>query len=330
MAQLAQTNGRNAMNAIVTAELRGSLERDGVPGGDLWQLPTSPKRFPDGAHYRVEIPSTEGPDCLRAVLQEADELGVTVHRVSQGSGCLMLSDRELDEMIALAADARVEVSLFARPCAAWSPSAMARTPAGSAIGAMCWGQDQIVHALQDIARAARHGARSVLIADIGLLSAFNSVRHSGVLPRDMQAKVSVALPVANASAAAVVVSLGGNTINVPTDLSLPQLAAIRAAVDVPLDIYIEAPDSLGGFVRTYELPEIVRICSPVYIKFGLRNAPDLYPTGQHLGDLPVRLSRERVRRARLNIDRLSEAAPEAVTSAPGAAGAALVRDRAPV
>ena len=94
---------------------RRFLESIGLPGGDLHDLPTSEKRFPDGAHYRVEIPSTEGPGCLEAVLVEAERLGVRVHRVSQGSGVFLLADDELDEIARRAADARIEVSLFARP-----------------------------------------------------------------------------------------------------------------------------------------------------------------------------------------------------------------------
>jgi hypothetical protein len=58
----------------------------GYPGGDLYDLPTSAKRFPDGAQYRVELPSVEGPRALEATLEEIDKYGLTVHRVSQGSG----------------------------------------------------------------------------------------------------------------------------------------------------------------------------------------------------------------------------------------------------
>ncbi len=116
----------------------------GLPQGDLHPLPDSTKRFPDGAQYRVEIPSTEGPECLRAVLEEASRLSVRVHRVSQGSGVFMLTDDELDEMASMAADAQVEVSLFARPNAGWDTSAMARAPAGGVIAASARGQDQVV------------------------------------------------------------------------------------------------------------------------------------------------------------------------------------------
>ncbi len=306
------------------------LESIGLPGGDLHSLPDSPKRFPDGAQYRVEIPSTEGPRCLEAVLEEAVRLGVTVHRVSQGSGVFMLTDAELDELARLATDARVEVSLFARPCAAWDASAGARAPAGGAFAASSRGQDQLVQGLADIRRAAAHGFRSVLIADIGLLAAFDAMRDAGELPSEMQAKISVMLPVSNASSARVLVGLGANTLNLPTDLSLAQIAAIRAAVDVPLDIYVESPDALGGFVRLYELPEIVRVAAPVYVKFGLRNAPDIYPSGTHLDAVAVSLSRERVRRAQLGLELLERHFPEASTSVLGAPGISLVQRRMPV
>src|SRR5947208_3716062 len=111
-------------------ETRAFLESVGLPRGDLHELPDSPKRFPDGAQYRVEIPSVEGPRCLEAVLEEADRLGVRVHRVSQGSGVFLHTDEELDELARLAAAASVEVSLFTRPNAGWGTSAMARSPVG--------------------------------------------------------------------------------------------------------------------------------------------------------------------------------------------------------
>ena len=295
----------------------------GLPPGDLPELPESSERFPDGAQYRIEIPSTEGPRCLEAVIGEAARLEVSVHRVSQGSGVFMLTDDELDEMAQLAADAPMEVSLFARPNAAWDTSAMARAPAGGAVAPASRGQEQVVYALEDVRRAAAHGFRSVLIADLGLLAVFDAMRNAGELPRDMQAKISVMLPVSNPSTARVLVDLGADTLNLPTDLSLAQIAAIRAAVSVPLDIYVEAPDNLGGFVRLHELPEIVRVAAPVYVKFGLRNAPDVYPAGTHLDAVTVALSRERVRRARLGSELLERTYPEATMSALGAAGLAL-------
>ena len=302
---------------------RSFLESIGLPPGDLTALPDSPKRFPDGASFRIEIPSTEGPRSLEAVLDEAERRDVPVQRVSQGSGSFLLTDDELDEMARLAAEARVEVSLFAQPTAAWGPSAAARTEGGAAVGGANHGQEGLVHALEDIRRSAAHGIRSVLITDVGLLAAFQAMREAGELPHDMQAKMSVAFPTANPSTARVLAGLGANTLNVASDLSLAQIAAIRAAVDVPIDFYIESPDNLGGFVRLYELPELIRVAAPVYVKFGLRNAPNLYPSGTHLEATAIALSRERVRRAQLGMEMLRRAGSPAETSARGAAGLAV-------
>jgi hypothetical protein len=302
----------------------------GLPPGDLHSLPDSTKRFPDGAQYRIEIPSTEGPECLRAVIEEASRLSVRVHRVSQGSGVFLLTDAELADMAAMAADAQIEVSLFARPNAGWDTSAMSRAPAGGVLAASARGLDQVVACLDDARRAAVHGFRSVLVADLGVLAVFDAMRKAGALPVEMQAKVSVMLPVANPATAQVIERMGANTLNLPTDLTLPQIAAIRAAVDVPLDIYVESPDNLGGFIRMHEIPEIVRVAAPVYLKFGLRNAPDLYPSGSHLESTAVALSRERVRRAKLGLDLLMRSGAPARMSEIGAAGLAVPLKRSAV
>ncbi len=303
--------------------VRDALADMGLPRGDLHELPDSAKRFPDGAQYRVEIPSTEGPRCLEAVLEQAERLDVRVHRISQGSGVFLLTDGELDEIAHLGASAAVEVSLFARPNAGWDTSATARAPAGIGAAAAVRGTEQLVAVLEDARRAAAHGIRSVLLADVGALSAFAALRQAGELPADMQAKLSVMLPIANPATAKLLERLGASTLNVTPDLSLAQIAAIRAAVALPLDVYVEVPDNLGGFVRLHEIPELIRVAAPVYVKFGLRNAPDIYPSGTHLEATAVALSRERVRRARLGLDLLARSGYEPATSELGAQGLAL-------
>jgi len=303
---------------------RALISALGLPGGDLHDLPDSRLRFPDGAHYRVEIPSTEGPRPLRAVLDEAARLSVPVVRVSQGSGVFMHTDEELDEIVSLAREAGVEVSLFARPNAGWGPSAMARAPVGPLIAPVAHGMEQVVAVIDDVRRAAAHGIRSVLLQDIGVLSVFGALRRSGDLPSDMQAKVSVMLPVANPAAARVIAGLGADTINLPTDLTLAEISAIRAAVDVPLDVYIECPDNLGGIVRYHEIPELIRVAAPIYLKFGLRGTVDPYPAGSHVAEALDAYARERVRRARLGLDLLARAGGEAFrTSVAAASGLAV-------
>jgi hypothetical protein len=295
----------------------------GLPPGDLYDLPSSSKRFPDGAQYRVEIPSTEGPNALAALLEEAEKRGVIVHRISQGSGVMLLTDAEITEMARLGAAAQIEVSLFVGPRAAWEIGAQVLTPAGRNLGARHRGMDQVVYAIEDIKRACSLGIRSVLVADTGLLWVVREMKLAGELPANLVCKISVQMGAANPASIRLQEQLGAGTYNVPTDLDLPKLAAIRAAVDIPLDIYVEVPDNFGGFVRHYEIGEIVRLMAPVYVKFGLRNAPDIYPCGTHIESTAIALSRERVRRAEIGMDHLRRIYPEAVTSARGAPGLAI-------
>ena len=161
-------------------------------------------------------------------------------------------------------------------------------------------------------RGVALGIRSFLVADLGVLQTLGDMRRTGELPPSLVLKTSVLLPCANSATAATLEALGATTINVSTDLSAAELGELRAACAAPLDVYVEVPDDQGGFVRFYDVPEIVRAAAPVYVKLGLRNAPNIYPSGLHLEDLAVKLGRERVRRAELVLRLLEERAPELV------------------
>jgi hypothetical protein len=295
-------------------ELLSSL---GLPARDLSDLPDSEKRFPDGAQYRVEIPSVEGPRVLEAVLDEGQRRGVQLHRVSQGSGIMLLTDAEIREMCEMAREAGLELSLFVGPRAAWETGATAISGAGKVLGAQHRGQEQLAYALEDVLRGVSLGLRGVLVADAGLLWVLRDLKRQGELPEDLIVKVSVQLSAANAAAVRAMEDLGADTYNVPTDLSLAQLAAIRATTSLPLDVYVEVPDDFGGFVRHYEIPDLVRVASPVFVKFGLRNAPNIYPSGTHLEATAVALGRERVRRAEIGLSMLERYYPEAETTGDG-------------
>ncbi len=283
-------------------ETRKQLAAHGWPSGDPAEAPASSKRFADGASYKIEIPSTEGPRAFQAVLDEASERQVPVHRISQGSGIMLLSDDEIREMARLGAENDVEVNLFVGPRATFDIGAQAFSPAGKTLGLSLRGMDQMVYAIEDVKRAVRLGVGSVLVSDIGLIAVLDKMKRAGELPAELILKTSVMMAPCNPVSARVLEDLGATTINVPSDLTLPQLAAIRAAIDAPIDFYVEAPDNIGGFIRHYETPQLIRVGAPLYIKLGLRNAPDIYPSGTHIDSTAIALSRERVRRARLVLD----------------------------
>ena len=298
---------------------REFLSSRGLPSGDPGELPESAKRFPDGAQWRIEIPSCEGPEVLRAVLAEAEAQKVLLHRISQGSGIMLMTDDEIREMAQLGREAGIEVSLFVGPRAAWDTGAQVVASAGKNLGARLRGMEQVVFAVEDIRRACALGIRSVLVADEGLLWLVTEMKRAGELPAELVLKVSVQMGAANALSVRWMQQLGAGTYNTPTDLSLPQLAAIRQACELPLDIYVEAPDDFGGFVRHYEIPQMIQVAAPMYVKLGLRNAPNIYPSGYHVQATAVSLGRERVRRAAIAQDIIRRYCPDAVTSPRGAA-----------
>jgi len=270
----------------------------------------SDARFADGLRYRIEIPSVEGPKVLAAVLEEAEQRSVPVRRVSQGSGVMMLTDAEIKELAELGASAGVEVSLFLGPRGAWDTGGQSLVTA--AAGGVARGDTGLADSVAEVTRGVALGIRSFLVADLGILRVLGELRRAGELPASLVLKTSVLLPCANAATARTLDELGATTINVSTDLSAAELGELRAACTAPLDVYVEVPDDQGGFVRFYEVPEIVRLAAPVYVKLGLRNAPNIYPSGLHLEDLAVKLGRERVRRAELVLRLLEERAPELV------------------
>ncbi|WP_052810033.1 U32 family peptidase [Streptomonospora alba] len=290
-----------------------ALEALGLPRIDT-EPPASPLAFPDGGAWRLEIPSVEGPTALDAVLSAAAEWEVPLHRVSQGSGVGMLTDGEITEMVRRCAQEDVELCLFVRPGADWDIGA-ARDSAAGSVSSRSRGTAQLTAGVAEAERAASLGVRSLLVADEGLLWVLHSMRARRDLPADLQLKVSVMAGPVNPAALAVQERLGADTVNVPSDLTLHQLSELRAAGPVTLDFYVEAPDNVGGFVRHHEIAGIIRAAAPVYVKFGLRNAPGVYPAGEHLGDAVAASSRERVRRARLGLDMLART-PDAPPMSP--------------
>src|SRR5437867_10871314 len=203
---------------------RKFLAELGFPSRDLYALPSSPKRFPDEAQYRFEIPSVEGPRCLRAVIEEAQRYRLTIHRVSQGSGIMVLTDEEIKDMLRMAKDQQMEVSLFVGPRATFDMGAQPLTPAGKIIGLGLRGMDQLVYAVEDIRRGCDLGLRGVLVADIGLMHVLQEMKRAGKLPANLVVKTSIQLPAPNPAAVHVLQNLGAGTINIPVDLTLPQIA----------------------------------------------------------------------------------------------------------
>lgn len=148
-------------------------------------------------------------------------------------------------------------------------------------------------------RATELGVKCLLVADEGVLWTLHRARAAGILPADTTLKVSALVGPVNPASFAVHEQLGADSINVPSDLTLAHLTEIRRVSAAPMDMYIEAPDDLGGYVRMYEVAELIRRGAPVYLKFGLAKAPGIYPYGHHLREVALSTAKERVRRGRI-------------------------------
>ena len=286
------------------AETIGVLAKQNLPSSDSDSLPESVSRFEDGRRWRLEIPSVEGPAAMRAVLEEAVARGITVDRVSQGSGIFMLSESEISDMLGQGKESGTEVCLFVGPRASWDIGKQPLSSSGVVAAPTLRGADQLRFALEEVRHATNLGLRSILVGDVGLLAVIGRAKKDGDLPGDLVVKTSVALPCTNPATARVLEDLGATSVNLGTDLSLGQIAAIREAIEVPVDVYCEAPDDFGGAVRHYEVVDMVRVAAPIYIKFTVSNSPGIYPSGLHLENTVLSTARERVRRASLAIDLL--------------------------
>ncbi len=247
---------------------RAFLTSIGVPAGDAYDLPTSGKRFKDGAQYRFEVPGIQGPGTMKALLEALDSYGQCIHRVTQTKGIMVLSDDDISRMVALADQWQVDLVLAVGPRATYDTSASVHTPEGQRMGYRLRGQEQIVRAIEDVKRAAHLGCRSFLIYDEGCLWVLNEARRAGEIPPECRFKVSAHCGHGNPCAAKLLESIGADSINPVRDIQLQMLGAVRQAIDIPLDVHTENPASSGGFIRHYEVPEMIRIAAPIYLKTG--------------------------------------------------------------
>ena len=181
---------------------------------------------------------------MRAVLAEADARGVPVRRVSQGSGVMMLTDVELDEMAQLgqrATESRCRSSSalegHGTPAASRSPP----RPSGSWPAA---------------ARASTSASRRSREASPTEFARFSSAISASWPRWDACAPPVTCHPTSSsrrrscsrartAPRPGVLQDCGATTINVSTDLSVDDLGEIRAACTAPLDVYVEAPGRPG-------------------------------------------------------------------------------------
>jgi hypothetical protein len=300
-------------------------EQVGLPGRDPWSLPSSGRTFPDGAHFRLEIAGVERASTLEALVDEAGKRNLVIHRaIATVGGSTFLDFSELRAMARLAREARIEIIMTVGHRKGWDAGARElSTPEGALQGFRLRGSDHLSYWLADLMRNLEAGFRGFLVYDEGLLLILNRMRQEGFIPPETIFKFSVFGGYASAAGAKVVESLGANTMNPISDVSLPILAGIRQAVAIPLDIYLMIVDSFGGMFRAYEAAEIARVAAPCYFKFEPGTSEgDIYKPwvaeSWHRDFV-----REKVKMAAIVMELLARHAPQLKTSPSGAADLVL-------
>ncbi len=205
---------------------------------------------------------------MLSLITASEEYDVQIHRITQTKGIMLLTDNEIEKMAQIAQENKIELFLSVGPRASYDTSATAKTPEGSRIAYRLRGYDNLVYAIEDVKRAISFGIRGILVYDEGLLYILNEMRFNGELPKDIHFKISAHAGHGNPASAKLLENLGANSFNPVRDLQILMLAAIRDTINIPLDIHTENPKSSGGFIRHYEVPDMIKKAAPLHLKTG--------------------------------------------------------------
>lgn len=247
-------------------QTKNSLENSGIHEANTDY--TSNKNFEDKGQYRLEVPGIQNPKTLKSLLDACEENNTFIHRATQTKGIMSLTDEEIIEMTNLAKEHKIELFLSVGPRATYDTSATAQTEEGKRIGYRLRGYNNLVYAIEDIKRATNLGVRGILLYDEGLLYVLNKMRENKEIPADTHFKLSAHAGCSNPASAKLFEEIGLNSLNPVRDLQIPMIASIRKTINIPLDIHTENPKSTGGFIRHYEVPEMIKVASPIYLKTG--------------------------------------------------------------
>lgn len=309
----------------VLKTIRDFMEKEGIPGRDAYDLPTSSKSFPDGANFRIEIAGVERASTMQAMIDEANKRNVTIHRcIAAVGGSTYCDFQELKDMAQMAHDEKIEMIMTVGHRKGWDAGAKEiSTSEGCMQGFRLRGSDNISYHIADIMRNIEAGHRGFLVYDEGVLFILNKMRAEGIIPKETIFKFSVFGGYCSAAGAKVIESMGANSMNPISDVSLPILGSIRRAANLPLDVYVIIVDSFGGMFRAYEAPEIARVASPCYFKFEPGTSEgDIYKPWI-AEDWHENLIREKVKIASIVLEIMHKHAPELKTSSKGPADLVL-------
>jgi len=241
---------------MLMKEISEYIERNlGVPGRDNYDLPTSAARFPDGAHFRIELLPTTLKE-YEKLFSLCDDHDFVCNKITDVRGAMFDTDEEIIKKCEMCRERGVELVM--------SPGA---GEIYSDISHQMAGMDMLVRTIADMMRAIELGCRGFLLYDEGAMLVCSRLRQEKLIPPEITFKISADISVSNPLAFKFWIEkaeLGSkDSINPVRDLTLPMLAAMRAVSGQPMDIHAYWSTSIS---RTLDTPEIVRVAAPVYFK----------------------------------------------------------------
>lgn len=265
------------MTAAVDSELtRGAsrartwLRENGLPYSDEIALEPSGLEFADGGHYGVEVPVVNNFKVLEATLGMLKAEGLPVTRFNETLGAFLLSDAEVSDMLALCRENGVGFLFALGPRPEYDrKAAFYRGGFGASQGRRVNNNDAMAQSAEEALRLTELGCRGLIAYDLGVIRMLNEMRSAGVLPADLMIKVSSHCIISNPLTAKVYAENGANSVTTIHDIGLPVLQDMRkAAPDLTIDLPTDVYGTKGGFIRFYEVAELVQICAPMMLKIG--------------------------------------------------------------
>jgi len=301
------TTNNTTQKAITISASRGKdiLNKYGIAFGDDVPLVVSNKEFELGGHFGVEIPAVNTFRNIELTIKLMKQENVYCTRFNETVGAHLLCDSEVKEILSICKENGIGILFSCGPRPEYdTKSSFYRSQFGLEQGRRLNNNDAMRQSIEEVLRLSDLGCRGVTVYDIGLLRILNQMKLDGLLPEDFLFKASTHCMVTNSEIAKIHEDTGYTSLTTAHDLSLHMLQAMRQRVHVPLDVPTDVYKSKGGFIRFYELSEIIQTASPVMLKMGAS------VQGHPYDAVKEDMIHERVRRIKVGQDILAKNMPE--------------------